>query len=132
MIRKYKFTLILILILSMFPLNIFSAEFDNEYLKVKIGATKTISNQIILESKNGFNLYNTYDLGDQIEQLYEELIIIDANDFGEIDILNQNNNVLTTIPSDGSVVIGSTDYFDSIVEVENNKYRDYITFIVKC
>lgn len=128
--RKTKIAILLILILNLLPLNVFSDELANEYIKVKLGNSKNISNTTILESENGFYLYDSYDLGDEIERINDELIVIKMDNSGRIVVLDKENDIITTIPGDGSVVIGSTDYFDSIVEVENNKYRDYITFIV--
>ncbi len=128
---KMKIILVLTLILSILPLDVYSDKLNNEYLKVKIGSSKNISDSAILESENGFYLYETYDLGDEIEHIKDKLIIITMDSSGRILISDEDNDIITKISGDGSILIGSTDFFDSIVEVENNKYRDYITFITK-
>lgn len=48
-----------------------------------------------------------------------------------MEIYDNSYNYLTDIPGDGSVIIGSGEIQDSIVQVEKNKYRDYITFLNK-
>ena len=89
--RRIKISLILILLLSLLPLNVFSEELNNEYLRVKIGNSRSISDQITLESEDGFNIYANYDLGREIEQISEDSIVLSINCFGEIDISNKNN-----------------------------------------
>ncbi len=45
-----------------------------------------------------------------------------------INIMDSNLDILETIPADGSMVIGTGD---NIIKVGENRYRDYISFLIK-
>ena len=123
--------IILLIIFSIFPKDIYGNIVDSNYIDVKISNSRNISELITLSSNNGFNLYEKSDKGSEIYNISDNSIIISTNMEGSINILNSFNEIITTIPGDGSIVIGSGDKFDSKVQVEKNKYRDYITFMIK-
>lgn len=123
--------IILLLIFSIFPKDVYGDIVDSNYFDIKISNNRNISELISLKGNNGFSLYERSDKGSEIYNIPENEIIISTNIEGSINILNLFNELITTIPGDGSIVIGSGDRFDSIVQVEKNKYRDYITFMIK-
>lgn len=129
--KKHIAILMTIIIFTMIPLNTFADNINSEYLDVKVGSSREISGFITLTSDNGFNLYEKYDLGYEILQIDEDTIVVIANRDNWFDIMDLSNNLLASIPGDGSIVIGSGEYFESIVKVEANKYRDFITFLIK-
>ena len=126
---KKIITSLIIISIILLPLFTYNAYADNEYIKVKI-ASKNASESTVLYSDIGFYLYDNYDLGREIDEIRENTIIIEVND-DDIDILDKSNNYITSIPGDGSIVIGTCDYYDSIIKVDQNRYRDYITFLVR-
>lgn len=128
--RKNILILIIVLALTLVPLTTYGEYMDINYLDIKVGSSINIAENITLSSENGFFLYEKHDVGREIFAIRNDNIIIDENN-GDIDILDTYGEVLYTIPGDGSIVIGSGDYNNSIVKVSQNRYRDYITFLVK-
>jgi stage II sporulation protein D len=126
-----KLLLCILIFFISFPTNVFGIKLESNYIDVKLGSSKHISDIITLYSDNGFLLYEKYDLGQDIEKVYENKIYVMGNDYGEVIILDDDFEILTTIPGDGSIVIGNGTVYESLVQVEENKYRDYITFIIK-
>jgi stage II sporulation protein D len=127
---KKHISFLIILSLVLVPIITYSADADNEFVAVKIGKNNNITDNVELFSESGFSLYEKYDLEREVYEIPDEKIIISI-DNNEIDILDTSYDLITSIPGDGSLVIGSNGYNDSIVKVGENRYRDYITFIIK-
>lgn len=126
--KRYIFlTIILVLLIPSISLG---ASTDEIYLDVKIGNNINVSDSVTLFSDYGFNLYNK-DSKREIIDISENSIIVSGNYNGTITIYNTNYNYITDIPGDGSIIIGSGNTQDSLIQVEKNKYRDYITFLNK-
>lgn len=125
-----RYILLTMILIILVPSISFGASTDEIYLDVKIGNSINISENLSLSSDYGFYLYNK-DNKREIFDIGESRIIISGDKNGTINIYNKNYNYITDIPGDGSIIIGSGDAQDSIVQVEKNKYRDYITFLNK-
>lgn len=130
--RIISVIIICIMVTVSLPLNYSYGEYMNsKYLDVKVGKNFNASDYITLSSDNGFYLYNKNNKENEVFQIIDTSIIVSKN-YGEgLDILDSNNNILTTIPGDGSIIIGSGSFRDSIVQVGKNRYRDFIGFLVK-
>ena len=129
--KNIPIAIVFLLLISFFPTNIAYGYFDSsEYLDVKIGKSYGSSDFISLSSENGFYIYDKFDKQTIIFQIIDKDIIVSSNEYEEMDILDLHNNLLTTIPGDGSIVIGSGS-MDSIIQIGQNKYRGFISFIAK-
>ncbi len=128
-----KRLIVLVMILTLFSGVIPSKSYGEieliDYIDVKIETNKGFNETIILNSEKGFNLYEkNYKNRPVFEILENEILLIGYVD-GSMDIFDTKDNIITTMPADGSIVIGSGDGFNSIVKVDENRYRDYITFL---
>jgi len=119
------------MIISIIPINVYGNYMDLDFRDIKVGKTRSITEQLIMYSDNGFKLYDRDDKVSELSQISDNSIVISPNINGNLDILSPDNEVITTIPGDGSIIIGSADDYNSIVQLEKNKYRDYITFLIK-
>ncbi|NLL81820.1 MAG: SpoIID/LytB domain-containing protein [Tissierellia bacterium] len=123
--------IITIVVLILSPIQSYGANSELIYIDVKIGSSYSNSNYITLSSNDGFNLYDEYDLDRIILFIPENTILITSDDRGDILILNEYKNEITTIPGDGSTLIGSGNNFESIIKIDKNKYRDYIKLLTE-
>lgn len=129
--KNISIVLVLLLIISFLPTKLAYGFMDNsEYLDVKIGKNLSSSDYITLSSENGFYIYDKFDKQTILSQIIDSTIIISPNEYGELNILDLQNNILAPIPEDGSMVIGSGS-IDSIIQIGQNKYRGFISFISK-
>lgn len=129
--NKNIWLLITILIFTMIPTYSYGADSEIIYLDVKVGNSFTKSDYIPLSSDDGFNLYDEYDLERTLLYIPDDIIYIRSSNNGELLLLNEDMNEIITIAGNGSIVIGSGNNHESIVQVDKNKYRDYIKFLIK-
>lgn len=115
--------------LGAMPLNSYGENYV-DFIDVKIEQNTELNNTIRLYSDYGFYLYEKYSKDRDILDIADFEIHVLGNSVGEIEIYSVNGLLLTTIPADGSVIIGSQDINNSIIKVDENRYRDYITFLV--
>lgn len=130
--RKYISIIILFfIVLNLTTTTSYGDSPDKFYVDVKVGSNVSLSNYTTLSSSTGFLLYDKENKNKNNEflEIPENKILVSGSS-NEIDIFDLNNNYITSIPGDGTVIIGSND-IDSIVQVGSNKYRDYITFLIK-
>lgn len=125
-----KSILLMISFILLVPYVSFGATQSETYLNVKIGNNINISENISLSSDNGFYLYDKNNKR-EITSIEDNYLIVKGNQNGIIEIYDSNYNYITEIPGDGSVIVGSGNTRDSIVQVGQNKYRDYIAFLIK-
>ncbi|MBC8588691.1 SpoIID/LytB domain-containing protein [Paratissierella segnis] len=125
-----KFILLIISFILLIPYISFGATQNGTYLNVKIGNNINISENISLSADNGFYLYDKNSKR-EITYIENNHLIAKGNQNGIIEIYDQSYNYITEISGDGSVILGSGNTRDSIVQVDQNKYRDYITFLVR-
>ncbi len=123
---KRLISILTVIIIMIIPFNVFGQYMYDNYLDVKIARAYELWESIYLSSESFFYLYDKDNLR-EIAEINEKNIIISYNN-DEIEILDSNYTLLETIPADGSVVIGTPD---SIIKVAENRYRDFITFLVK-
>ena len=130
--RIISVIIICIMVTVSLPLNYSYGEYMNsKYLDVKVGKNFNASDYITLSSDNGFYLYNKNNKENEVFQIIDTSIIVSKNYEEGLDILDSNNNILTTIPGDGSIIIGSGSFRDSIIQVGKKKYRDFLGFLVR-
>lgn len=102
---------------------------EQYYVDVKVGANVSALSYITISSNSGFAVFSKEDKNHELFEIPTDKILVSGSS-NEIDIFDINNNYITSIPGDGSSIIGSMGR-DSIVQVGSNKYRDYITFLTK-
>lgn len=128
--KKISILLICLLIIGFIPMNSAYGYYnDREYLDIKIGKNFSSFDYINLSSENGFYIYDKHNKNGDIKQIIESNIMVTSNGYGELEVLNLQNDVLETIPGDGSQIIGSGSMYDSIITIGPNEYRGYITFV---
>lgn len=128
--KNISIMLVCLLIISFFPINLAYGYYDSfEYLDIKIGKSFSSSDYITLSSENGFYIYDKLDKERILTQVIDSNIIVTSNGYGELDVLDLQNNIIRTIPGDGSEIIGSGSMDDSIIEIGKDQYRGFITFI---
>lgn len=102
-----------------------------DYIDVKIDMNKEFHETIKLYSEYGFYLYEKNRKDRSILEIDDLEIHILGNNSNTIDIYDVDGTLITTIPANGSIIIGSQDRNNSIIKVDENRYRDYITFLIK-
>lgn len=105
--------------------NSYGAENKMDFLDIRIGNSTDYFKQYTLESNTGFKFYEKRNKNLEIYNIQDEMVYASLNIYGEIEIISLENEIIYSIPSDGSIIIGS----ESLVKVDKNKYRDYITFL---
>ena len=102
-----------------------------QFVDVKIGNSTDYFKQYTLISKTGFKFYEKANKSVEVYSIEDEMIYASLNIHGEIEVISLDNEILYSLPSDGSIVIGSGLILESLVKVDQNNYRDYITFLEK-
>lgn len=123
-----KYILLIFILLLFLSNNAFAASMEEIYLDIKIGNTLGSLDGISIYSKSGLYLYDRNSRS-EIYNLDSESITLSLNYNGYISIFDINKSYITEIPSDGSILIGSNNMKDSTIQVDKNKYRDFITFL---
>ena len=103
----------------------YGAENKMDFLDIKIGNSTDYFKQYTLESNTGFKFYEKRNKNLEVYNIQDEMVYASLNIYGEIEIISLENEIIYSIPSDGSIIIGS----ESLVKVDKNKYRDYIIFL---
>lgn len=102
-----------------------------DFLDIKIGNSTDYFKQYTLTSSTGFNFYNKIDKNIEVYSIDDETIYASLNIYGEIEIISLDNEILYSLPGDGSIIIGSGIITNSLLKVDQNNYRDFITFLEK-
>lgn len=110
---------------------IYASRPDIDFLNIKIGASADVYKQFTLTSESGFNFYEVFDKDRSINYIEDTTVKASLNYEGDIDIFGIDDELLYTVPGDGSVIIGPDSIVQLIINVDKNNYRDYITFISK-
>lgn len=121
--------MILTILLGVAPLEAYGED-NIDFIDVKVDQTKELNEEIILRSQYGFNFYKKNNKSESILEITDNEIYILANNLDTIEIYGFDGLLITTMPGDGSIIIGSQDVYNSIIKVDENKYRDYITFLI--
>ena len=125
-----KKTMLFLFLLLIIPEVIF-ANGDTSFIDVKIGKTYEIFEKLDISSDTNLALYQKNDLDNEII-VFNDHKIYAAKTFGvdnKIDLYSSENQYITSIPSDGSVLIGPEIGRESIIKVALKDYRGYIAFI---
>lgn len=124
--RTISLVLIFIFVLGIFPIGkTYGQDLANKYIDVKLSRPLVQNDYVNLSSDSGFSIYNTGEKDNPLFHIEETSLTATINN-GYIDLLDSTNNILYTLPSDGSLIIGSNE----IITVEKDKYRDYIKFFI--
>lgn len=121
--------LIVFLIISTFKIKS-HAEDLVDYIDVKLTRPLIQNNCVNLKSSGGFSVFYEYDLENPIFTTVENTIKAIPNN-GYIDLFDSSSNHLYSLPSDGSLLLGSNSSDEKIITVEKDMYRDYIKLLVK-
>lgn len=126
--RILCFLIILTVFLATVPQESYGQIDYVDFIDVKIENNKEDNEIIKLQSDYGFNLYNKNEKNNIIRQIKDEEIHIIGSG-SRVDILAIDGELITNIPGDGSIIIGSANLGESIIKVDEDRYRDYLTFL---
>ncbi len=125
--KKFMLFLFLILIIP----NKVLAVSDPIFINVKIGKTYEIFEKLDISCDTNLALFQKDDLEAELI-VFEGYKIYIGKTFGvnnKIDIYDSENQYITSIPSNGSVLIGPKLAYESNIKVAEREYRGFITFI---
>lgn len=124
--KKIIFFLFLLLIVP----NKISANSNVSFIDVKIGRNYDFFEKVIISNNKNLSLFNKDDLNSEFYSLNEETIYVSKvyGTSNSIDIYNSENKYLTSIPSDGSILIGPSLATEFGIKVGEKKYRGFISF----
>lgn len=124
--------MVVLLINIIVPINIAHGNHvETSYLNIKIGKSIKTPDYYTLLSDNGFYLYDKLDKYTVLFEITDTSIKVSLNDNGAIDILDLQNNIIKSIPGDGSIIVGSGSMDNSIIQIGKNRYRDFISILVR-
>lgn len=124
-------TICFLLLITLGINTIYASEPSIEFLNIKIGSSVDFYKQFTLTSESGFSFYEVFDKGRSINNIEDNTVKASLNSEGNIDIFGIDDELIYTIPGDGSIIIGSESIYQFLINVDKNNYRDYITFIAK-
>lgn len=128
--RLLSMIMILTVLVGLMPIKSYGEDYV-DYIDVKIDMNKELNETIILYSEYGFYLYEKNSKDNEILEIDDVEIHILANNSNSIEIYDLDGRLITTLPEDGSIIIGSKDVNNSLIKVDENRYRDFITFLIK-
>ncbi|MEW8973335.1 MAG: SpoIID/LytB domain-containing protein [Tissierellaceae bacterium] len=126
--KRICFFIVLLMTIGSISHTVYGYDLRDDYIDVRVGI-KNIDESIMLSSSRGFYLYDKKYM-DEIMDIDYEIILIKGNRNGSIDILDEDGDEITTLDEDDSIIIGSQDR-ESIIQVDKNRFRDYIYFFVR-
>lgn len=103
--------------------------YNDEYINVKLQRPIKSNNYINLKSENGFVIFSFDGYLKEMDKLIANEIVITLGDNDSIAIKDKNDYILYSFGNNDNIYISSIDEFEPIVKVENDRYRDYLTFI---
>lgn len=104
---------------------------DHEYIDVGIGRNYSSFERVRLYSTDGISIFQK----DYKEEAMMELpagniyVSLSLGSFNEIDVYDQSNTYVTTIPANGLVLFGGFGDTGYVIEVDGMRYRGYLSFI---
>lgn len=129
--KKIARFLIYILLLFLLPTKKTHANsINNNFLNIRLTKPIVQNNIINLGSDSGFILLDLDNIDNVIETISETNIKAMLGD-GVINLVDSQNNIISTLPKDGSVLISSNTFDNSLIKVEKDRYRDYIRLVSK-
>ncbi|MCK9444627.1 MAG: SpoIID/LytB domain-containing protein [Tissierellaceae bacterium] len=122
-------TIILLIILLFFSAKSYGEEIEPKYIDVKLTMPIVDDYMVNLESPLGFSIFYLNEKDNPLLLLDEPKITAIINGDGFIELYGTDGDSLFTLPSDGSLIIGSNDLEDPTIKVEKDRYRDFIRIL---
>ena len=104
---------------------------DTDFINIKIGKTYQILEKIDISCDTNLALFQKDDLENEI-LVFDGYKVYVGKTFGvnsKIDIYDSYNQYITSIPSNGNVLIGPQLGYESTLNVGTKEYRGLISFI---
>jgi len=102
--------------------------YPENYIKVKLQKPIKSTSTINLQSEHGFTIYSYNFDFTELDKLEEKEIIITLGENDLLDIKDKNNNTLYSFGNNDNIYVSSIDYNNSVLKVEEDRYRDYLIF----
>lgn len=100
-----------------------------DYIDVKLSRPLVQNAYVNLSSPMGFSIYDVEEKDNPLFIIEETAIkAIPNNEY--IDLVDSTNNLLYSLPNDGSLILGSKDLEEPLITVEKDMYRGYIRFLI--
>ncbi|MCR3956576.1 MAG: SpoIID/LytB domain-containing protein [Gudongella sp.] len=129
---KRNLIIFIALIIILFPsISNGRTEEDLDYIDVKIGKTYELLERVRISTDSGMSIYQKDDKVDALMELPGNTMYISLSlgRYDEIDVYDDSNTYVATLPANGTVIFGEGDSETSLMSVDGKKYRGYITFI---
>lgn len=125
--RFISAVLLVAAILSTIPSSYVLAE-DVDFIDVRIGKSYAILDRVLLSASEGFKIVKKDDKRTQLINIDSDRIYVSISftDSRSLDIFNASNSYITTIPGDGSFILGTDG---EAISAAGTIYRGYIGFI---
>lgn len=127
--RLISILIIFILTLGFIPVDKAYGETIDYYIDVKLTRPLVQNDYVNLTSTNGFIIYDKEDKENPLFSIEDTSIKAMPNN-GHIDLMDSANNILYSLPSDGSLIIGPNNLEEPIITVEKDSYRGYIRLFI--
>ena len=127
--RAISFIIVFLITFGLFLNGIAYGDSMEYFINVKLSRPLVQNDYVKLTSEGGFFIYPIEDKDNPLFFLEETTITAVLNK-GSIDLINSDKNVLYSLPSDGSLVIGPNTIEEPIIIVEKDSYRGYIKLLV--
>jgi len=129
-----KRTIIVFIVLMMIILpstSLGRLEEDLVYFDVKVGKTYGALERVRISTDGGMAIYQKNDKLDSLMELPGEIMYISLslgrND--EIDVYDNSNTYVATLPANGTVLFGPEGRGDGLMSIDGKKYRGYVSFL---
>lgn len=109
----------------------YADENNINYLNIKLTRPLVENNLINMSSDSGFTLYDYNDKTNIYSTIHDIIIRAMLNENGDIVLLDLEDNIIETLPKDGSIIIGSNSIDSPMIMIEEDRYRDYIKLVNK-
>ncbi|WP_313757103.1 SpoIID/LytB domain-containing protein [Tissierella sp.] len=121
--------LILIILLTLLPVKkSYAKAINSQYLNIRLTKPIKQKNVVNFGSNNGFLLFSINNKDDILLDIEDTNIKAVLSENG-INLVNSRDDIIFTLPKDGSILISSNTFNSSIITVEKDRYRDYIRLL---
>ncbi len=126
--KRFTGLLVCLLIIIFGSQMAFARSETEGFIDVKIGKTYNKLDRVLLSADGGFIVYNKNDIDDIIMEIDSEKIYVSIGfaDSRVIDIFGKDNNYITTLPADGSLIL---EPVSGLINLSGVLYRDYFGFV---
>jgi stage II sporulation protein D len=125
--RKILSTFVVFLLAILSINTSYASSATEQYIDIKLSKPLNRKDFINFSSNTGFSLVDSVNK-DYIMDIQETNIIATLNN-DSIYLMDSRDNIIIDLPKDGSILIKSNTFNDSIITVEKDRYRDYIKLI---